>query len=61
MKPNKDAGQGRYRAKDLKRKKLSVSQQAAVRGGIADGTSHTVLMATRLPAMVRPYTMQNSP
>jgi hypothetical protein len=51
MKQNTDAGRGGRKTKDLKRKKLSVTQQAAVRGGIADGTSNTVAMATRLPAV----------
>jgi hypothetical protein len=41
MKQSKD---GR-RAKDLKRKKLSVTQQEAVKGGIADGTSNTIMFA----------------
>ena len=30
--------------KDLKRGKLSVSQQAAVKGGITDGTSNTIMV-----------------
>jgi len=48
MKQSKD---GR-RAKDLKRKKLSVTQQEAVKGGIADGTSNTIMVAeVKLPAV----------
>ena len=45
MKQNTDAGRGGRRLKDLKRKKLSVTQQAAVRGGIADGSSNTAAAA----------------
>jgi len=41
MKQSKD---GR-KAKDLKRKKLSVTQQEAVKGGISDGTSNTIMFA----------------
>ena len=45
MKQNKDAGRGGRRMKDLKGKKLSVTQQAAVKGGITDGTSNTIMIA----------------
>lgn len=41
MKQSKD---GR-KAKDLERKKLSVTQQEAVKGGISDGTSNTIMFA----------------
>lgn len=41
MKQSKD---GR-KAKDLTRKKLSVTQQEAVKGGISDGTSNTIMFA----------------
>jgi hypothetical protein len=56
MKQNKDAGQGERRMKDLKGKKLSVTQQEAVKGGITDGTSNTIMIAeVKLPAVqVRP-------
>ena len=48
MKQSKD---GR-KAKDLKRKKLSVTQQEAVRGGISDGTSNTIMVAeVTMPAV----------
>jgi hypothetical protein len=33
------------KAKDLERKKLSVTQQEAVKGGISDGTSNTIMFA----------------
>ena len=52
MSQDKDADRGRRRMKDLKRKKLSVTQQAAVRGGISDGTSNTLMVAeATLPAV----------
>ena len=58
MKQNTDAGRGGRKLKDLKRKKLSVTQQAAVRGGFADGSSHRML----LPAMpLRPTNRGSSP
>lgn len=44
MKQDKDAGRGGRRMKDLKGKKLSVAQQAVVRGGISDGTSNTLMV-----------------
>jgi hypothetical protein len=44
---------GRGRVKDLKGKKLSVKQQAAVKGGISDGTSNTLMVGEKalLPAV----------
>ncbi|MET0487043.1 MAG: hypothetical protein ABW216_15175 [Candidatus Rokuibacteriota bacterium] len=53
MKQNKDAGRGGRRMKDLKGKKLSVTQQEAVKGGITDGTSNTIMFAevVKLPAV----------
>jgi hypothetical protein len=42
MKQNKRGGR---RMKDLKGKKLSVTQQEAVKGGITDGTSNTIMFA----------------
>lgn len=55
MKQDKDAGRGGRRAKDLKGKKLSVAQQAAVRGGISDGTSNTLMIGeVTMPAVKGP-------
>lgn len=53
MKQNKSAGRGGRRMKDLKGKKLSVTQQEAVKGGITDGTSNTIMFAevVKLPAV----------
>ena len=53
MKQTKSAGRGGRRMKDLKGKKLSVTQQEAVKGGITDGTSNTILFAevVKLPAV----------
>jgi hypothetical protein len=45
MKQNKSAGRGGRRMRDLKGKKLSVTQQEAVKGGITDGTSNTIMFA----------------
>ena len=50
MKRNKDADRSGRRAKDLKGKKLSVSQQAAVKGGFADGSRNRLLLPAVLPA-----------
>ena len=48
----KNAGRSGRRAKDLKSKKLSVTQQDAVKGGITDGTSNTIMVAEmKLPAV----------
>ena len=52
MKQKKDAGRDGRRMKDLKGKKLSVTQQEAVKGGITDGTSNTIMFAeVKLPAV----------
>jgi hypothetical protein len=52
MSQRKDAGKGRRRLKDLEGKKLSVAQQDVVGGGIADGTSNTLMLGERvLPAV----------
>lgn len=52
MKQSKGAGRGGRKLKDLKGKKLSVTQQAAVKGGISDGTSNTIMIAEmKLPAV----------
>jgi hypothetical protein len=49
MKGKTKSGRG---VKDLKRRKLSVSQQAAVKGGITDGTSNTIMVGEVVPRPV---------
>ena len=55
MKGKKTVGRSRRRTKDLESKPLSVAQQAVVRGGIADGTSNTIMVSeATLPAVQGP-------
>jgi hypothetical protein len=50
---NQGKGRVGHKAKDLKGKKLSVTQQAVVRGGVSDGTSNTLMLGEKalLPAV----------
>jgi hypothetical protein len=51
MKGKTKSGRG---VKDLKGKKLSVSQQAAVKGGISDGTSNTFMIGEKTVVAYQP-------
>jgi hypothetical protein len=59
----KNAGRSGRRAKDLKSKKLSVTQQDAVKGGITDGTSNTIMFAEKAKPVeqMRPVNKAVSP
>lgn len=50
---NQGKGRGGRKVKNLKGKKLSVTEQTVVRGGVSDGTSNTLMVGEKvlLPAV----------